>query len=145
MRYPTLESKGRSNLAQGALGIGIEIETGAITHIHSKKGKREYLPEDLGIPPSFVMPKWEETKMLAVKSAELSQLGLCGVDIILDIEDRLVVLEINGRPGLEIQNINEDSLLRTVNAPSEMRQSPTPEMALAGRDNNGTGKTRTSG
>ncbi len=121
IRYPTLQSKGRSNLAHGAVGIGIEIEKGTITHIHSKKAGKEYLPEDLGILPSFVMPKWEETKMLAMKASKLSQLGLSGVDITLDINDRLVVLEINGRPGLEIQNINEYSLLKTVNARSEMR------------------------
>ena len=138
MRYPTFKSKGRSNLAQGALGIGIEIEKGTITHIRSKRVRKEYLPEDLGILPSFVMPKWEETKMLALKSSKLSQLGLSGVDITLDVNDRLVVLEINGRPGLEIQNINENSLLKTVNAHSEMRQSLTPEMALTRGADNGT-------
>lgn len=121
MRYPTFKSKGRSNLAQGALGIGIEIEKGTITHIYSKKARKEYIPEDLGILSSFVMPKWEETKMLAMKSSKLSRLGLSGVDIILDVNDRLLVLEINGRPGLEIQNINEYSLLKIVHARSEMR------------------------
>ncbi len=64
LRYPTLKSKGRSNLALGALGIGIEIEKGTITHIHSKRTRKEYLPEDLGLLPSFAMPKWEETKCL---------------------------------------------------------------------------------
>ena len=138
MRYPTLKSKGRSNLARGALGIGIDIEKGTLTHIHSKKGGKEYLPEDLGILPSFVMPKWEEMKMLAIKSSKLSQLKLSGVDIILDVNDRLVVLEINGRPGLEIQNINENSLLKPVNARSEIRQSLTPETALTRGGDKGT-------
>ncbi|MEE9464194.1 MAG: sugar-transfer associated ATP-grasp domain-containing protein [Candidatus Neomarinimicrobiota bacterium] len=142
MRYPTLKSKGRSNLALGALGIGIEIEQGTITHIHSKKANSEYLPEYLGIRPSFVMPQWEETKMLALKASRLCRLGLAGVDITLDVNDKLMVLEINGRPGLEIQNINEISLLPTVNGHSEMRPSLTSEMAPAGGDDNGPGLRR---
>jgi hypothetical protein len=119
MRYPTLKSKGRSNLAAGAIGIGIDLETGGFTYIHSKKEKKEYLPEEIGIPQSFVMPKWEEMKMIARKSSKLSQLKLSGVDIILDSEDRAVVLEINGRPGLEIQNINENSLLKIISRNKE--------------------------
>ena len=122
MRYPTFKSKGRSNLSTGALGIGIDLGNGTITYIHSKKEKAEFLPEDLEIPQSFVMPKWEEMKMIARKSSELSKLKVSGVDMSLDSNDRIMVLEINGRPGLEIQNINENSLLKLINTRNEMRQ-----------------------
>ncbi|MBI4284090.1 MAG: hypothetical protein HY663_06440 [Chloroflexi bacterium] len=114
LRYPTLESRGRANLSRGALGMGIDLNTGSITHIYSKRAMEELSLESLGVPATFVMPKWSEMKEIARRCARLSQLGLCGVDIILDTDDTVMVLEINGRPGLEIQNVNEASLLRLV-------------------------------
>ncbi|MBI4285492.1 MAG: hypothetical protein HY670_06285 [Chloroflexi bacterium] len=111
LRYPTLASKGRANLSRGALGIGLDLATGTITYIHSKKYHKEYSPEEFGIPSTFVMPLWDEMKQLAIRCAELADLLLCGVDIVLSDKDIPMVLEVNGRPGLEIQNINESSLI----------------------------------
>ncbi|MBI4332854.1 MAG: hypothetical protein HY673_16420 [Chloroflexi bacterium] len=110
LRYPTFKSKGRANLAAGGIGIGIDVASGRPTYIHSKMGSLEPKPEDLDMPASFVMPKWEEMKELAVTCSKLANLKLTGVDLILDASDQVRVLEVNGRPGLEIQNINEDSL-----------------------------------
>lgn len=121
MRYPTFKSKGRSNLAAGALGIGIDLEKGTISFIHSKKAKTEFLPEDLAIPLSFIMPKWEEMKIIAKRSSALLKLKFSGVDLCLDSNDRILVLEINGRPGLEIQNINENSLLKLIKTGIKLR------------------------
>ncbi|MBI2830599.1 MAG: ATP-grasp domain-containing protein [Chloroflexi bacterium] len=114
LRYPTVQSHGRSNLHQGALGFGISLDSGAITYVHSKKEGKEFALSDLNIPLSFVMPKWQEMKSVARESSELANLRLSGVDIILNSEDAVMVLEINGRPGLEIQNMNENSLLEFV-------------------------------
>jgi alpha-L-glutamate ligase-like protein len=111
MRYATKETKGRANLSAGAIGLGIDIETGTISHIHAKKEKTVLTFEDLGIPRDFVIPKWEEIKKIAIKSSEISGLRVSGIDVILDSDDNVLVLEINGRPGIEIQNVNEKSLL----------------------------------
>ncbi|MBI2851564.1 MAG: hypothetical protein HYX84_00460 [Chloroflexi bacterium] len=111
LRYPTLKSKGRSNLARGALGIGIDMATGRITHVNSKKERKEFTFKEIGIPPSFVVPKWNEIKEIAQTCAKLTNIEICGVDIVLDRENKVIVLENNGRPGIEIQNINEASLL----------------------------------
>ncbi|MBI2831405.1 MAG: hypothetical protein HYX79_04020 [Chloroflexi bacterium] len=121
MRYPTFKSKGRSNLTLGGIGMGLNLENGSINYIHSKKDHAEFISEDLGIPPSFRMPGWEEMKAIARKSSELANLRISGVDIILDPNDRVMVLEINGRPGLEIQNINEASLLEAIRAQEALR------------------------
>ncbi|MBI4188695.1 MAG: hypothetical protein HY529_05775 [Chloroflexi bacterium] len=111
LRYPTLESKGRANLSRGALGMGLDLETGRITHIYSKREIKELTADEMGVPRGFITPKWNEMKEIARRCARLAQIELCGVDIILDTGDTVMVLEINGRPGLEIQNVNESSLL----------------------------------
>jgi alpha-L-glutamate ligase-like protein len=116
LRYPTLKSDGRSNLAQGAVGMGIDMERGEITHIHSKKSTAPFRLEDFGVPPSYIVPKWDEIKSVAVRATEISHLQVSGVDIVLNPDDRVIVLEINGRPGLEIQSINEISLCAVMGA-----------------------------
>jgi alpha-L-glutamate ligase-like protein len=114
LRYPTFKSKGRSNLSTGGIGMALSLTTGKVMHIYSKKEGMEYKPEEVGLPATFVMPKWEEMKAIAKKCSQLSGLKLSGVDIILSSSDEVMVLEINGRPGLEIQNINESSLLKAM-------------------------------
>lgn len=114
LRYPTFKSKGKSNLAQGGIGISLDIKRGTPGAIHVKGKAEPIAPDSLGIPPDFAMPKWEEMKMIAKKASEISGLKISGVDIVLGPDDKILVLEINGRPGLEIQNINEKSLLEAI-------------------------------
>jgi alpha-L-glutamate ligase-like protein len=111
MRYSTKETNGRANLSMGAIGVSIDVETGVFTHLHRKKEHEALSLKDLGIQAGFVMPKWEEMKSVAIKASQISGLRISGVDLILDKDDRVMVLEINGRPGIEIQNVNEQSLI----------------------------------
>lgn len=112
LRYPTFKSKGRANLAAGGIGIGLDVVSGRPTYIHFKSALVEPQPAELGIPSSFAMPRWTEMKDIAVACSRISELNITGVDLVLDSDDRVRVLEVNGRPGLEIQNINEASLAR---------------------------------
>ncbi|MDP2708894.1 MAG: sugar-transfer associated ATP-grasp domain-containing protein [bacterium] len=114
IRYPTAASAGRANLTAGALGLALDLESGAITRVSSKKTKRNYSLAEIGVPENFRLPAWSEIKAMAKKTAELSGLKIAGVDIVLDAADQPLVLEINGRPGLEIQNINGRSLLESM-------------------------------
>jgi alpha-L-glutamate ligase-like protein len=111
LRYATKDTNGRANLSMGAIGISIDLKTGAFTHLHRKKEDDLLSFAELGVPDGFVLPKWEEMKKVAIKASKLSGLRISGVDLILDKNDRVMVLEINGRPGIEIQNINEKSML----------------------------------
>ncbi|MFA7209178.1 MAG: sugar-transfer associated ATP-grasp domain-containing protein [Parcubacteria group bacterium] len=111
LRYATKETNGRANLSMGAIGIAIDVGTGVFTHLHKKKEGADITLDDLGIPAGFIMPKWKEMKDVAIKASRFSGLSVAGIDLILDRKDRVMVLEINGRPGIEIQNINEKSLL----------------------------------
>jgi hypothetical protein len=112
MRYSTKETKGRANLSAGAIGLAIDIASGKISHIHTKKNDVKITAKELGIPSNFVFPKWEEIKKIAIKSSMVSGLVISGIDVILDGDDNVLVLEINGRPGIEIQNVNEESLFQ---------------------------------
>lgn len=111
MRYATKESNGRANLSMGAIGLSIDLASGRFKHIHRKDETGPIPFSYLGIDKDFIVPKWEEMKMIAAKASSASGLRIAGVDLILDSSDQVMVLEINGRPGIEIQNVNEESLL----------------------------------
>lgn len=114
LRYPTFKSRGRSNLSTGAIGMGIDLSTGRITYVHSKKHSAEFKPDYFRIPEGFRLPNWDDIKEVSRICSRLAGLRFSGVDVVLNRLDEVMVLEINGRPGLEIQNVNEDSLLRRI-------------------------------
>jgi len=114
VRYSTEISRGRANLSQGAVGMGLDMMTGGITHIHAKKETEDYTPDFFGIPADFRVPRWEEIRTVASETARVSGLSVAGVDVVLNSAGQIMVLEVNGHPGIEIQNINERSLLEAL-------------------------------
>jgi len=110
LRFPTKESKGKANIHQGALGFGIDIRTG-ITVGATFKGKFiDFIPNTKIKTRGIKIPIWENVLLTATKTQAISGLGYLGVDIVLDNKERPLILEINARPGLAIQNANNDSL-----------------------------------
>jgi alpha-L-glutamate ligase-like protein len=114
LRHSTKATRGRANLTVGAIGIGIDIENGKITHLFSKKEERELKHSDFDIPENYHIPHWHKLIDSAVKASKISKLLISGVDLIIDNHDRIVLIEINGRPGIEIQNVNQKSLLESM-------------------------------
>jgi len=113
LRLPTAESRGKANLHQGAVGVGIDLATGITTYgfHHGQRIKR--VPGTKNKINGLKLPFWEETLALAVKvQGIVPRLGFAGVDIILDKEKGPMVLELNARPGLDIQNANLAPLRR---------------------------------
>jgi alpha-L-glutamate ligase-like protein len=111
IRLPTRESKGKANLHQGAIGVGINMATGEtlsgvlgnrITDLHPDTGQSI---EGISIPG------WDALLGLASRSYELTGLGYQGVDIVLDRNRGPLLLELNARPGLNIQLANKAGLL----------------------------------
>jgi len=105
-RVPTRNSGGKANLHQGALGVGIDLETGSTTHASFKGRSVTEHPDGLGSVLDRAIYGWPDIKNLARRTAAAFPLGYLGIDIALDVELGPVVLEINVRPGLEIQNVN---------------------------------------
>lgn len=110
LRLPTVESGGKANLHQGALGVGIDIRTG-ITTVAMYKGKKvQYIPGTKTKLRGIKIPQWEALLLLAAKTQKVIGLGYAGVDIVFDAKRGPLILEINSRPGLAIQIANNTSL-----------------------------------
>jgi alpha-L-glutamate ligase-like protein len=110
-RIPTLESGGRANLHQGAIGCGIDIETALITNaVH--RNRIITVHPDTNVPLKGIhIPYWEEILSLSSTCFDITGLGYLGIDIVLDPERGPLLLEMNARPGLAIQTANLAGLL----------------------------------
>lgn len=110
IRIPTKQSGGRANLQQGALAAGIDIRTGITTHALSHSSLITKIPDTNIKIIGIAIPDWQKILLLAAKTQAVSGLGFAGVDIVVDAKEGPMVLEINARPGLKIQNANLASL-----------------------------------
>lgn len=105
IRIPTEESDGKANIHGGACAAGIDIGTGKITYI-SHKGKTVKSVPWIGDVRGIVIPNWDEILSLVVKVQQVTGIKFLGCDIVLDEQAGPLLLEMNIRPGLEIQNVN---------------------------------------
>jgi len=105
LRVPTKDSDGKANLHQGALGIGIDLTTGQGTHAtHFGEPIRSHPDTGIGLI-GLSLPFWNDILKTSDKAAKCVPLKYLGVDLAIT-GDGPVVLEINVRPGIEIQNAN---------------------------------------
>jgi len=106
VRVPTAESDGKANLHQGGLGIAVDLATGRTSRAVHRGRSIERHPET-GLPLlGLELPCWAEVLEVARRAARSVPLGYLGVDVVCDRARGPLVLEINARPGLEIQNVN---------------------------------------
>jgi len=106
LRLPTKESGGHANLHQGAIGLGVDIATGITTKAIWHGREIKYKPDTERKLHGIKIPHWTTCLEIAVKTAIISGLGFTGVDIVLHPEKGPMVLELNARPGLQIQLAN---------------------------------------
>ncbi len=106
LRLPTKESGGHANLHQGAIGVGIDVATGITTKAIWHGELIKYKPETSRKLHGIKIPNWTSCLEIAVRTAMVSGLGFAGVDIVLHPEKGPMVLELNARPGLQIQLAN---------------------------------------
>ncbi len=129
LRASTRESDGRSNLHQGALGIGVDIATGRTIHaIHH--GRAVTTHPDLKVPLIGVqLPEWDRILDIAVTCQEMTGLGYLGVDMMIDEDRGPMMIEVNARPGLAIQLANGVGLLKRLR-PTDERAKKFPDEEL---------------
>ena len=107
LRLPTAQSKGKANLHQGAIGVGIDLATGITTYGVVNGQWIKYIPGTKIKVNGLKLPFWDNILTLAITTQEvIPKLGYLGVDIVIDEDRGPMVLELNARPGLEIQNAN---------------------------------------
>eukprot|EP01030_Chromulinospumella_sphaerica_P005411 gene5411-5289_t len=114
LRLPTRQSGGKANLHQGAIGVGVDLATGLTlrgTWLNNIIAKH---PDTTNAVDGVQLPYWDGFMKLAAGCYELCGLGYIGVDMVLDQEKGPLILELNARPGLNIQIANDCGLtLRT--------------------------------
>ncbi len=106
LRIPSQSSQGKANLHQGAVGVAVDIKQGISIKAMLKGQSINHHPDSQANLIGINIPYWQTIKIMAVKSFDAVPLAYLGVDICLDKTIGPLVLEVNGRAGLEIQNIH---------------------------------------
>ncbi|MEO7385499.1 MAG: alpha-L-glutamate ligase-like protein [Gammaproteobacteria bacterium] len=110
VRLPTRRSHGKANLHQGAVGAGLDLATGLTTHGVTGNSTVTEHPDTGAAIAGLQIPQWEYLLQFAARCYELTGLGYLGVDIVLDRDKGPMLLELNARPGLNIQIANRCGL-----------------------------------
>jgi alpha-L-glutamate ligase-like protein len=122
IRLPTRMSDGKANLHQGAVGAGIDLATGTtLTAVYLGDIIEEH-PDTGNSVAGIKIPGWERLLELAAQCYELTGLGYQGVDIVLDRDKGPLILELNARPGLNIQIANRTGLMPRLRQVEEHRE-----------------------
>jgi alpha-L-glutamate ligase-like protein len=111
VRLPTRLSGGKANLHQGAIGIGVNLATGRTLGGVFHNDPIDVHPDTLNPVVDIQVPYWNKILEIASQCYELTQLGYLGVDIVLDKDEGPLLLELNARPGLNIQIANREGVL----------------------------------
>lgn len=132
IRLPTKQSGGRANLHQGAIGVGIDMRTGITqTAVMGSEVVTEH-PDTKNSIVGVQIPYWERLLNLASRCCELTGLGYIGVDLVLDKDLGPLMLELNARPGLQIQIANRAGLVPRIElAKRHHAELKTPEERVA--------------
>lgn len=136
VRLPTRMSNGRANLHQGAIGAGVDMASGrTLTAVLRNDIVSEH-PDTRNPVSGVKLPHWNRILEIASQTFELTGLGYQGVDIVLDKSQGPLILELNARPGLNIQIANQAGLvtrLETIDALSEKSTDPKARARFAKR------------
>ncbi len=135
VRLPTQASDGKANLHRGAVGVGIDIGKGmTLTAVHHSEIVHHH--PDTGNPMNGIqVPHWEKMLLMAARAIDITGLGFLGVDLVIDCERGPLLLELNARPGLQIQIANRTGLHRRLDlidkAPPDFFTTPETRVAWA--------------
>ena len=111
LRLATHASDGKANLHQGAVGVGLAMDSGRCLNAVQFDRKITVHPDtgrDLG---DISMNNWREVLVLAARCYDMTGLGYMGIDLVLDANLGPQMLELNARPGLAIQVANGHGLI----------------------------------
>jgi len=112
VRLPTRQSGGKANLHQNAIGAGVDVVTGKTLSGVQGNSIVTMHPDTRESIVGVQVPHWDNLLEIASGCYELCGLGYLGVDLVLDKELGPLILELNARPGLNIQIANNDGLVR---------------------------------
>jgi alpha-L-glutamate ligase-like protein len=134
VRLPTRASDGKANLHQGAIGAGIDIANGHTLTAVWYNDVITHHPDTVAPVSGVVIPHWERLLLLAAQAGVMCPLGYFGIDFVLDAEHGPMVLELNARPGLNIQIANRAGLrprLKQIEAAASTLKTAEERVAFA--------------
>jgi alpha-L-glutamate ligase-like protein len=133
VRLPTRVSDGKANLHQGAFGAGICLATGRTFGGVIADERIDEHPDTGESIVGIQIPGWDRILQMASSCFEMAGLGYLGVDLVLDADLGPLMLELNARPGLNIQIANGEGLiprLDHVKAIRDQSHGPAQRVAL---------------
>ena len=120
VRLPTRASDGKANLHQGAVGAGVDMSLGeTLTGVLDNDVVDEH-PDTGALIAGLRIPQWDFILQSAARGFEVTGLGYLGVDMVIDSERGPLILEMNARPGLNIQIANGTGLAGRIQRIDEM-------------------------
>jgi alpha-L-glutamate ligase-like protein len=119
-RLPTRRSHGKANLHQGAIGVGVDIGSGITVGGVSGNSAVSIHPDTGAEIAGFRVPHWSRIISMSANCYEAVGLGYLGVDIVLDRDFGPLILELNARPGLNIQIANRKGLQTRLNTVDQL-------------------------
>ena len=137
VRLPTRASDGKANLHQGAIGAGVDMSTGiTLTGVLDDVLVEDH-PDTGALVAGLQIPEWDFILESSAKGYEVTGLGYLGVDMIIDAKHGPLILEMNARPGLNIQIANRTGLACRVDRIEEIYDesaTPSERAAIARRE-----------
>jgi alpha-L-glutamate ligase-like protein len=137
VRLPTRASDGKANLHQGAVGAGVDIATGETLNGVLQNEVVDDHPDTGALIAGLAIPQWDFILESAARGYEVSGLGYLGVDMVIDRDRGPLMLEMNARPGLNIQIANGIGLSTRVTRIEEIYDAaatPAERAAVARRE-----------
>ena len=128
VRLPTRASDGKANLHQGAVGAGVDMGLGVTLEGVLNDEVVDEHPDTGALISGLGIPNWDFILQSAARSCEVTGLGYVGVDVVIDRDRGPLILEMNARPGLNIQIANQTGLSRRIDRIDAIHdESATPE------------------
>ncbi|MFQ5608846.1 MAG: alpha-L-glutamate ligase-like protein [Woeseiaceae bacterium] len=132
VRLPTRASDGKANLHQGAVGAGVDMSSGeTLTGVLDNDLVDEH-PDTGALIAGLLIPQWDFILQSSARGYDVTGLGYLGVDMVIDRVKGPLILEMNARPGLNIQIANSTGLATRIARIDEMHdESLGPEQRAA--------------
>lgn len=132
VRLPTRASDGKANLHLGAVGAGVDISSGkTLTGVLYDTVVSEH-PDTGALVAGLKIPQWDFILESAARGYDVTGLGYLGVDMVIDRDLGPLILEMNARPGLNIQIANGTGLASRIARIEEIYDAAaTPEERAA--------------
>ncbi len=121
MRLSCSASKGKANLHQGAVGVGLDVVRGIAVNAVQEDRVITHHPDTAQHLLELQLPDWTQLLHLACVCADMSGLGYLGEDLVVDRDKGPMLLDLNARPGLSIQIANSRGLLPRLHAVEKIK------------------------